>query len=74
VRPNQTMQRTLATAAALLVSCATVDSRPNAVVDTSVHKANFTLTSPEKLFSSVFGGRLEKSEFETEAQYRARER
>jgi hypothetical protein len=60
------------TVAALLASCASADSRPTAVVDTRVHKANFTLTSAEKLFSGVFGSRLSKSEFETEAQYRAR--
>lgn len=58
--------------ATLLVSCASADSRPNAVIDTSVHKANFTLSSSEKLFSSVFDHQLGKSEFETEAQYRAR--
>ncbi len=58
--------------AALLVGCATVDSRPRARIDTNVHKANFSLTSAEKLFGSVFGSRLAKSEFETEAQYHAR--
>lgn len=47
-------------------------ARPNAVIDTRVHKRNFALTAPEKLFSSVFSDRLKKSQFETEAQYRAR--
>jgi len=56
----------------ILVSCESVHSRPNAVIDTRVHKAEFTLTPPEKLFSPVFSDRLKKSEFETEAQYRAR--
>jgi hypothetical protein len=55
-----------------LVSGEVVYSRPNAVIDTRVHKAEFALTDAEKLFSSVFGGRLAKSEFETEAQYRSR--
>ena len=61
-----------ALAATLLVSCASVDSRPKALIDTSVHKRNFTLTSVEKLFGDVFGSQLGKSEFETEAQYRGR--
>jgi hypothetical protein len=60
------------TAAALAVICASAEARPNAVIDTRVHKAEFTLAAPEKLFSNIFGGRLAKSEFETEAQYRSR--
>ncbi len=61
------------TAAALAVSCASSESRPNAVIDTRMHKAEFTLTSPNKLFSIIFSeSRLKKSDFETEAQYRAR--
>jgi hypothetical protein len=60
------------TAAALAVSCASSESRPNTMIDTRVHKAEFTLTVPDKFFSSIFGGRLAKSEFETEAQFRSR--
>lgn len=56
----------------LLISVQSVHSRPNAVIDTRVHKADFTLTQPQKLFSAVFTERLKKSDFETEAQYRAR--
>lgn len=58
--------------AVLLVGCASADPRPKAVIDTSVHKANFRLTSAEKLFALVFGSLLVKSEFETEARYHAR--
>lgn len=55
-----------------LINSPSVYSRPNAVIDTRVHKAEFTLTEPEKLFSTIFSKNLKKSEFETEAQYRAR--
>jgi hypothetical protein len=55
-----------------LISSEALDARAKAVIDTSVHKANFTLTAPEKIFSAVFAGRLAKSQFETDAQYRAR--
>src|SRR5260370_34907839 len=56
----------------LLISCAPAYSAANAWIDTRVHKAEFTIAAPAKLFSNVFAGRLAKSEFETEAQYRSR--
>jgi hypothetical protein len=60
------------TLAALVLSCASSESRSNALIDTRVRKAEFTLTPPPKLFSAIFTDRLKKSEFETDAQYRAR--
>jgi hypothetical protein len=64
--------RTVVFIAAAMLTYATALARPNAVLDTRIHKRNFALTSPEKLFSSVFSARLEKSQFETQAQYNAR--
>jgi len=56
----------------LLISVQSVHARPNAAIDTRVHKADFIVTEPKKLFSAIFTDRLKKSDFETEAQYRAR--
>jgi hypothetical protein len=59
-------------ALAFLIICASAYSGPSNLIDARIHKAEFKLTSPEKLFTKVFGARLSKSEFETEAQYRTR--
>jgi hypothetical protein len=57
---------------AFLIICASAYPVSSNLIDTRIHKAEFKLTSPEKLFSRVFATRLSKSEFETEAQYRTR--
>jgi hypothetical protein len=57
---------------AFLIVCASAYSGSSNLIDTRIHKAEFKLTSPEKLFPRVFAARLSKSEFETEAQYRTR--
>jgi hypothetical protein len=72
VMPSSRIALLSIVAFAFLITCASAYSASSSLIDTRIHKAEFKLTSPEKLFSKVFAARLSKSEFETEAQYRTR--
>lgn len=64
--------KTIILLAFLVGQIAVAGNRPNAVVDPSIRAPDFTLSSPGKLFSDVFGSNLAKSDFETAQQYQAR--
>jgi len=72
VMPSSRIALLSTVAFASLIICASAHSGSSNLIDTRIHKAEFKLTSPEKLFSKVFAARFSKSEFETEAQYRTR--